>query len=281
MQHRELCLWSERGVFWGFLCGLLADLSTGPFADLRATVGPVSVSVPELTAIYLSDQRTHHDGTPWVVLNMIASIDGAVAVDGVSGGLGNDADLAVFRALRSLADVILVAAGTARAERYGPPALSEKAIAERQARGQSARPVVAVVTRSLKLDLDSELFSTGSYRPTVVTIQDAAVARLNPISERADIVQSGHGDVNLAEAISELGARHGPMILVEGGPTLNGQLAGADRLDEVCLSVSPLLVGADSPRILSNGPPHTPRPFRLDRAEVSHGLLFTRYLRDR
>jgi len=212
---------------------------------------------------------------------MIASIDGAISVDGVSGALGNQADLAVFRTLRSLADVILVAAGTARAEQYGPPNVSDQALADRRRRGQQDRPTIAVVTRSLNLDLDSELFSTESYRPTVVTAQDAPAPRLAEVAERSDVVLAGNGNVDLPAAIRELGARHGALVLVEGGPSLNGQLGATDSLDEVCLSVSPLLVGTDSARILSNGPPHPPMPFRLERAEVCLGLLFTRYLRAR
>ena len=72
-----------------------------------------------------------------------------------------------------------------------------------------------------------------------------------------------------------------PVVLAEGGPTLNGQLAAADLLDELCLTTSPLVVGGSGPRIVGDGGPHEPRPFVIDRAVTARGLLFTRYLRRR
>ena len=97
-------------------------------------------------------------GRPAVRLNMIASLDGAATVDGLSGGLGGPADHRVFAALRELADVVLVAAGTVRAERYGP-----------------AKVPLAIVTRSCALDLDAPLFAEGA-RPIVITVATAPPA---------------------------------------------------------------------------------------------------------
>jgi len=87
---------------------------------------------------------------------MIASVDGATTVAGVSGGLGGGADHDLFALLRSLADVVLVAAGTVRAEGYGP-----------------SRVPVAVVTRSCRLDWESPFFTAPVARPIVVTVAGA------------------------------------------------------------------------------------------------------------
>ncbi|MFV2039948.1 MAG: dihydrofolate reductase family protein [Acidimicrobiales bacterium] len=235
-------------------------------------------AIRELTAAYLADERGHDDGSAWVMLNMISSVDGAISIQGLSGGLGNAADRAVFKTLRSLADVILVAAGTARAEAYGPPVVDAGAADERRRPGQAERPTIAVMTRSLKLDMESELFAS-SYRPTVVTVSDSPEGRRAAVAERADMMVAGTGSVDMVDAVAQLAARFGPIVLAEGGPTLNAQLAAADVLDELCLTTSPLLVGGNSGRILANGPAHEPRRFGIERAVPAGGLLFTRYLR--
>ncbi len=234
-----------------------------------------------LTDAYRADRRVHEDGRPWVMLNMISSIDGAISIDGVSGQLGNDADLAVFQTLRGLADVVLVAAGTVRAEGYRPPRSSPEVTARRQARGQQPRPRIAVVTGSLGLDLDGGLFADPTYRPVVVTTATADPTRLAEIGAVADVLVAGQDQVDLAAAVAELGATEGPVVLAEGGPTLNAQLAAADLIDEVCATVSPLLVGGDGGRMLANGPGHEPRRYEIDRAVAAGGMLFTRYLRRR
>ena len=235
----------------------------------------------DLAAAYVNDHRSHLHGGPWVALNMINSLDGAIAIDGLSGGLGNEADLAVFKALRSIADVVLVAAGTARAEGYRPPSISDDALARRRAAGQRDRPVIAVVTRSLSLDIDSDLFADPDYRPVVVTVADAPADLRERLATRAEIVVAGHGDVDLDRAVHQLAELHGSMVLAEGGPSLNGQLAAADLFDEVCVTTAPVVVGGGGPRIIGTGGDHEPRPFAIDRVRTARGLLFTRYLRSR
>jgi riboflavin biosynthesis pyrimidine reductase len=237
------------------------------------------VSLDELTAIYRSDRRRHDDGRPWVMLNMIVSVDGAIAIDDLSGGLGGPGDHAVFSTLRGLADVVLVAAGTARAERYRPARPDEATRDARRARGQSDAAAIAVVTRSLDLDLDSELFVDG-VGTTVVTTTDADPDGLTSVAERAAVVSTGAGDVDLAAAIATLADRHGPVILAEGGPRLNGALMEADLVDELCITVSALMVGGTGGRMTSGGN-HDPRRYSLDRAIAHDDLLFTRYLRKR
>ena len=101
-------------------------------------------------------------GRPWVMLNMIASVDGAAALEGTSGGLGGEADRALFRELRGLADVVIVASGTVRAEDYGPARPSESLRAARRDRGQPEAPPIAVISGSLKLDWDTPFLPTRS-----------------------------------------------------------------------------------------------------------------------
>ena len=249
--------------------------ATGPI------VGAVDDTYDDLRAHYLADRRSHDDGRAWVLLNMITSIDGAIAVDGLSGGLGNDADFAVFSTLRSLADVILVGAGTAAAENYKVPKPSPEVLARRESTGQAPRPVIALVSRSLRIDLDSPLFADPTYRPIVVTAGSSPEDRRSDLAAVADVVIAGDDEVDFGTAIEALRERVGPVILAEGGPTLNGQLAAADVLDELCVTISPLVVGGAGGRMVAHGPDHDPRPFAVDRVAQGGGLIFTRMLRQR
>ncbi len=215
---------------------------------------------------------------PWLLVNMVASIDGATAVDGVSGGLGGPADKAVFSAIRAVADVILVAAGTARAEDYGPPRTSEARRAERVARGQTPYPRLALVTRSLDLDPASPMFTEAPEPPLVLTVADVAADRLAALDGLAEVVTVGERSVEPAAALAALHERGHRVVLAEGGPGLNGQLVAAGLVDELNVSVAPLLVGGDSAR-LAHGPAGTPEPLTLAHLWEADGLLFARYVR--
>ena len=199
-------------------------------------------------------------GRPGVRLNMIASLDGATAVAGVAGGLGGEADQKLFALLRRLADVVLVAAGTVRAEGYGPSPVP-----------------IAVVTRSCRLDWDSRFFTAQVARPVVVTVATAPAKARYRAAEVADVVVAGERDVDLARALDALGARGWRAVLCEGGPTLNGQLAAAGLLDELCLTLSPLLVGGDAKRLLAGPLLPGPPTLRLVSACEEDGFLFLRY----
>lgn len=219
-------------------------------------------------------------GRPGVRVNMVASLDGAITVDGRSGGLGGDADLRVFRALRSLADVILVAAGTARSEGYGPPRLPDDVQAARRGRGQSRLPRIAVVSRSLALDWDARFFAEApaDARPLVVTCAAAPEEGRRRAAAVADVIVAGGEAVDLGGALGRLGREGVASVLCEGGPSLNRALAAEGLLDELCLTVSPLLVGGGGPRMLSGDPPAPGGvPMTLHAAYEDEGFLFLRH----
>jgi riboflavin biosynthesis pyrimidine reductase len=199
---------------------------------------------------------------PAVRLNMIASLDGATAVAGRAGGLGGRADRELFLQLRTLADVVLVAAGTVRAEGYGP--------------GPATVPI-AVVSRTCRLDWASPFFTRATARPIVLTVAGAPAPLRERAAEVADVVVAGEQDVDLTAALDALGARGLRNVLAEGGPTLNGQLADAGLLDELCLTLSPLLVGGDAKRVLAGPTLPDPRELRLRSACEQDGFLFLRY----
>jgi riboflavin biosynthesis pyrimidine reductase len=181
-------------------------------------------------------------------------------VDGLSGGLGGPADHRLFAALRSLADVVLVAAGTVRAETYGPGALP-----------------IAVVSGSLRLDWDTPFFTAAAHRPIIVTSGQAPAEAMKRAADVADVLVAGDAAVDLARAVELLGERGFAHVLAEGGPSLNGALAGAAVLDELCLSFAPRLVAGDAKRILT-GPALAPPPeLTLHSLCEEDGYLFLRY----
>jgi riboflavin biosynthesis pyrimidine reductase len=200
------------------------------------------------------------EGRPSVRLNMIGSVDGATAVDGRSGGLGGSADRKVFAALRSLADVVLVAAGTVRTENYGPGQLP-----------------IAVVSGSLRLDWDTPFFTTATHRPIVVTAGRAPAQARQQAEAVADVLVAGDAEVDLGQAVAQLGERGFVHVLAEGGPSFNGSLAAAGLLDELCLTIAPVLVSGDAKRILAGPALRLPSDLQLRSLCEEDGYLFLRY----
>ncbi|MEU0516577.1 pyrimidine reductase family protein [Streptosporangium sp. NPDC006007] len=212
-----------------------------------------------------------------VRLNMVASADGGTWLEGLSGGLSGGGDRRIFGVLRGQADVILAGASTVRAEGYGPARPRESWRELR--RGRAAAPPVAVVTRRLDLDLTGRLFAEAEpyARTIVVTCAAAPRERREEAAGHGEVIVAGDDRVDLAEAVGQLAARGLERVLCEGGPKINAQLAAADLVDELCLTVSPMLIGGDAARVL-NGPVSVTR-LRLAHVLEEDGFLFTRYVR--
>lgn len=210
-------------------------------------------------------------------LNMVLSADGrATDREGRSGGLGGPADKEVFRTLRALSDAILVGAGTVRTEGYGPHRIREDL---RERRIADARPLpspIVVVSRSLELPYDAPLF-TEAETPTIVLTCEAAPSEGRHAAARAGILLiAGDEEIDLPLGITTLGERFGLChLLCEGGPTLNAPLLESGLVDELCLTLSPSLVGSDAPGLvsdLSHG-----HDLTLEQVLEQDGELFLRY----
>lgn len=210
---------------------------------------------------------------PHVRAGFAASVDGAVAVDGRSGGLSSPADKVVFPVLRAASDVVLVGAGTARAEGYGPVQLPEHLRGVRARQGRTPRPALAVVTASGRLDPASRLFQDPEQW-VLVLMPESRVGR-RPLPAHVEQVAVGDTVVDPGRMLSELGARGLHRVLCEGGPHLLGTLLEADLVDELCLTLSPLLVG-DGPWLLPAALP-SPRPTRVTSLIQSGGVLLSRW----
>jgi riboflavin biosynthesis pyrimidine reductase len=214
-------------------------------------------------------------------VNFIASADGAVTVGGKSRGLQTPGDQQIFAALRDLADVVLVGAGTARTEGYRATRLSAERTARRIDLGLAPQLPIAVVSRSLGLDPTSDLFraTEEEARTMVFTCAAAPLDQHATLTSVADVIVCGDDEVDLSEVHGVLTGRGLGRILCEGGPSLFSDLATTGNVTELCLSVAPLLAGPGSARI-TGGPagPDEPRALELYGALEEDGALFLRYL---
>ncbi|WP_441249823.1 dihydrofolate reductase family protein [Kitasatospora sp. McL0602] len=235
-------------------------------------------SLAALAAVYAYPDQVNH-GRPWLRANMVSGLDGAARLEGLSEGLSGDADKRIFGVLRALSDVVLVGAETVRAEGYRPARARADFAAARAAAGQAPAPAIAVVTRSLGLDLTAPLFTEPVVRTVVITTEDSPAEARRAVAEVADVITAGVGSVDLPAAVAALAARGWTRQLTEGGPRLLGQLAGDGLLDELCLSLAPLLTGGDAPRILQGAQMPDVQRMRLVSLIEQKGFLFTRYLR--
>jgi riboflavin biosynthesis pyrimidine reductase len=223
----------------------------------------------------------HELDRAYVRANFITSLDGAVTgADGLSGSIGNPADRRVFALLRALSDVILVGAGTARVEGYQPVRVGSAWRGLRERLGLAPAPVLAVVTASLELPPTVLDPLEGSGPLLVVTCGGADPERVaaarDQLGEDA-VVQVGRDRIDVAEAVEQLGARGLRRVLLEGGPRLMSDVVGCGLLDELCLTLSPMIVGGDAPRVVGGAP--VAQGMRLAHLLESQGVLLTRWTR--
>ncbi len=228
-----------------------------------------SLASPESVEVfYLHPSDVH------LRLNLVTSVDGAVEFDGLSGPLGVPADREAFAAIRAAADVVLVGAGTVRAEKYGPVKLSADRRSRREARGQSGVPRLAVVSGSGAFDGASPLFD--SEDKVIVYTTDGQASRRGDLARVAEVVAAGVEEVDVPAAVADLRARGLGRILCEGGPTLFGALIGAGLVDELCVTVSPLLAGGGRLGFAKSAA-STPVALSLEAVCEGDGALLLRY----
>ena len=226
--------------------------------------------------------RTPHVDRPWLLLNMITSIDGSTHISGTSGGLGGPADQRVLGTLRSFADVILVGSGTVQAENYRTPHAPDGESGKRRIeRKQDQHPRLAVLSGSGNLDSGIPMFDqdeSKGAKPLIYTSENGNENLSENFQEKAEVVTLGVGPVDLSFVLRDLFDRGAKVVLAEGGPSLNHQLVEAQLVDELCLTISPLLVGGESSSII-NGPVFSdPHQFQLNGLATEDRFLFCRYL---
>jgi riboflavin biosynthesis pyrimidine reductase len=210
--------------------------------------------VDDPLAPYRAVDRRPVAGRPWVLANMVAGLDGSTAVGGRVGPLSDPTDQQLFKLLRTLAGVVLVGAETVRREGYGP-----------------VSPRLAVVSRSLAFDLSRPVFAGATF----VTCEASPADRRAGAARVGEVLLAGDEAVDLRSALPMLGA---DVVLTEGGPSLLGELVAADLLDELCLTLTPVL-GGDPLPVAVVPPGSGLRRFRLGHALAHGDTLFLRYER--
>ncbi|MEU6123166.1 pyrimidine reductase family protein [Streptomyces sp. NPDC047123] len=221
------------------------------------------------------------DEATWLRANMVSTLDGAAHHEGRTQPISDATDMRIFGTLRGLADAVVVGAETVRKEGYRPARDREAFAARRAAAGQTPVPAIAVVSAGLDLDFSLPLFA-GPLTPTLVVTGAAAPAERIEAAEKAGavVVIAGEGAaVEPARVAPALAGRGLTRLLTEGGPRLLGQFVAAGALDELCLTVAPMLAAGDAQRIAGGPALAVPERFALASVLEEAGFLFTRYRR--
>ncbi|MFF4167952.1 pyrimidine reductase family protein [Streptomyces sp. NPDC001741] len=218
-------------------------------------------------------------GRSWLRANMVSTLDGAAQHDGRSQGISCPTDMRIFGTLRGLADAVVVGAETVRLEGYRPARAREAFAARRAGAGQGQAPAIAVVSASLDLDFSLPLFVSPLVPTFVITGTAAPSDRVHAArAAGAEVLFAGDGAaVEPARAVAELTDRGFGRLLTEGGPRLLGQFVAAGVLDELCLTVSPLLTAGAAQRIAGGPAVAVPERFSLVSLLEEAGFLFSRY----
>lgn len=217
---------------------------------------------------------------PRVRANFIASLDGAATHEGRTAGLNNADDKQVFDLLRMLCDAVLVGAGTLRAEGYADLRLDPAAVAWRKQQSLAAQPTLAIVSGRLDLSPDMAALALAPARPIVFTHDRSPLEQRRRLSQAADVVVCGAHALDARAMLMALAQRGLRQVLCEGGPHLFASLIEADCVDELCLTLSPVLENGGAGRITA-GAPLTPRGMRLGHVLSAGDMLMLRYERAR
>ncbi len=212
---------------------------------------------------------------PYTVTNFAATVDGRATIKGRSGPIGSDADTEVLMLLRSRADAVMIGAGTMRAERYGRMVPDADRRTERERRGLPPDPLAVIVSGTLDLPWDAELFTEGAGEVVIFT----GSTREPPATATPTEVVHQAGSVDLAGAMRHLRIERGVGgLLCEGGPHLHTDLVRAGLVDELFLTIAPKLSGGLGPGILADMPEEV-NELELVWLLESEGELFSRYRR--
>ncbi|MGB3444039.1 MAG: pyrimidine reductase family protein [Actinophytocola sp.] len=215
---------------------------------------------------------------PYVQVNFVSSADGAATMSGRSRGLSSPADKKVFALGRDLADVVLVGAGTALTEGYRGVRHTELRASRRERLGLSDIPPIAVVTGRGSVDPTSPLLTDTTVPPIILTSAAAPAEWRKAVADvGADVVVAGEDRVDPATALASLADRGLLKVCCEGGPTLFADLIAAGLVDQLCLTVAPLLTGAGAVRVADGLPSAEPMSLSLESVLSDEGFLMLRY----
>jgi riboflavin-specific deaminase-like protein len=210
---------------------------------------------------------------PYVIANMVSSVDGSATLAGKSAGISSDSDRNLFHELRTQVDAVMAGTTTIGKESYGPLVRNDELRERRIAAGLAPSPVAVTATRSMALPLDAPLLRDPGSRLFVLTNSDAPAP---DVEAQLEIVRTAGETIDFGAAFERLQSEHGiGTILLEGGPTLLGAILAAGLLDELFLTITPLIAGPGGPRVIEG---HSPAGLELKSVLEEQGSLFLRYV---
>lgn len=235
------------------------------------------IPVEEFFSTYAVDDESVSE--TYLRVNFVTSADGAATAQGRSGGLGGANDRRLMNVLRAMSDVVLVAAGTVRAEGYGGLNLSEEVRPWRDTHRRIGDPQIVIATNSLALEPEMDVFQRAERPPIIATSKVAAETAGTRFDGVAEVLACGNDRLDLPELLRVLASRGQTQVLCEGGPHLFGSLLEADLVGEVDLTVAPLFEAGSASRI-STTHEEVRREFNLGTVLTDNdGYLFLRYCR--
>jgi 5-amino-6-(5-phosphoribosylamino)uracil reductase len=248
----------------------------GPGLELRQLLPePATVTVGDAISS-LNLGRLAHAHRPYTIVNFIASADGRASFHGHSRALGDDGDWAIFHGLRERVDAVFAGTGTLRSERYGRLVRSEERRSRRAAAGLAPDPLAVVVTRSGEVPSDIPLFTDPDSRIALFT---PVVPELGHARAHVDVVRLDPGELTFTTIARRLRADFDVRsLLCEGGPMVFGALLQEKLVDELFLTLSPMLTGAGTEVTVTAGPGLAELvPLRVLWLLEREGFLFLRY----
>jgi riboflavin-specific deaminase-like protein len=228
---------------------------------------------PELLASGLRLGERAPPERPYLILNMVSTLDGKATIEWRTKGLSTELDRRLFHQLRTQVDAVMVGAGTARSERYGRIAKSDELREKRASEGLAREPLAIVASAGLNLPPDLPLLQEPEQEVVIATASDS---ELPGTAARIEYLRTGDDlPLLMARLRDERGVRS---ILCEGGPTLNSYLLAAGLVDELFLTLnSKLSGGAAALTIVAGRDLVEPAELELVSVAEGGGDLFTRW----
>jgi 5-amino-6-(5-phosphoribosylamino)uracil reductase len=206
---------------------------------------------------------------------MVSTADGRATLGGRTEAISSDRDRELFHSLRSQVDAVMVGTGTIAIERYGPLARRPEVRRRRAALGLPETPLCVTASRSMELPVDAPLFQDPGSHVIVLTNSDREPP---PCDCRLSVERLPGEDLDLVAAAAVLRERHGiRAMLLEGGPTLLASMLNAGLVDELFLSISPLLAGGDEPSLLEGSALGQPLKLAIVSLLEEESYLYLRY----
>jgi 2,5-diamino-6-hydroxy-4-(5-phosphoribosylamino)pyrimidine 1'-reductase len=221
------------------------------------------------------------DRRPYILLNYALSLDGKLSTEQRDPvRFTSRIDRGLMDEIRADADAVLIGAGTLRAE--DPPVRIKTARRrdERRRLGKSPHPVSVILSRSMDLPRTGRYWEEDQVERIIATTQQATDEQVLPFADLAEVIRVGRTTVDLHAFCRMLTERGIGRLLVEGGGEVNMAFWEAGLVDEVYLTLCPVVIGGSTAPTAADGKGFTSdglRKLRLVETRRVGQELFLRY----